>query len=344
MKRVCLSLPVVVLLFFLVDGCGSSPHPIPQRFFRTNLFLETVYTVEILSSRPNEEVYPAYNQVVRELTHLEDVVSFDIPDSEINRINCFAFQHPVEMSPEFCCLLQTAHEFYQKTDHKFDITVQPLLQLWGFYRRKQEEPDPHLLASTVNKTGFQNISINWKKQTVFFQNQTVKLDFGGFIKGYALDRCVTILRSAGFKNFFINFGRSSQYGLGPGTGAGWIVNIALPGEDRSSNLKVYLDGVALSVSFGSVGWHSQDGIWHSMIIDPGNGFPVNGPEIVMVISDLGAQSDAWSTALCVHEDLMEQKLFTSYGLQAVAILNKEEAAQFYPSHSAASSFFLTTHP
>ncbi|MBN2430343.1 MAG: FAD:protein FMN transferase [Acidobacteria bacterium] len=341
--RRCLFL---LLALGLLAACPStdSPPSATTCFIRRNLFLGTLYTVTIYHHQPTGKVYAAYEQLVRDLNRLEAMTSFQSPDSEIRRINNSAGGSRIALSRPFARLLDTADRYYRETDGCFDVTVHPLLAEWGFYRQKQSDPDPRQMSAILARIGFHRL--HWQPGTaeLLIPEGGVQLDFGGMIKGVAMDRAVTILRSAGLTNFHLDFGRSSHFAAGPADGRGWRIPIATPRNPEQVLLEARLDGYALAISAGGADWHSRSGQSYSLIVDPRNGQPATTPTMSVVISARATAADAWSTALLVDEGLLQKRTSLSPDLTAAAVITPGGVIRWYPDRVTVRPFFPDPSP
>jgi thiamine biosynthesis lipoprotein len=334
-----------LLSFCLVLACQvGDDTPSATRFSRQNLFLGTIYTVTVNHRRPPAEVYGVYERVVRDLNRLERMVDFQSSGSDISRINSAAGGTQLDVSPAFARLLDDAARYFRDTNGCFDITVHPLLAEWGFYRQQRLDPDPARIDDIRRRVGFHRVHWPTESGRLQIPDGGVQLDFGGMIKGVALDRAAALLRADGLDNFHLGFGRSSHFAVGPGEGQGWRIPVAAPRHPGRPLLTAILDGQALAVSAGGEDWHTPQGERYSMIVDPRSGRTVRAPKMAAVVSPEGATADAWSTALLVDEGLQLLGWGEAGRPAAAVILTEDDSLRWFPDRIMAQRFFNLAAP
>ncbi len=135
-------------------------------------------------------------KVEDELERIEASLSHWRGDSETALFNQSATTNAMDASDEFLLLLEKAGELHRRTDGMFDVTVEPLVDLWGFgpSGELQREPNDLELKEALSKVGFEKIAIDMKSKLVRKLVPELKIDFGALLQGYAVDRVVALLR------------------------------------------------------------------------------------------------------------------------------------------------------
>ncbi len=330
---------ILLALTALQPGCQAPNPDTPRLYQRKNLFLNTVYSIRIYSRRSPETMYRTCRHIARELATLEQAVSFDRAGGDIYRLNRDAARRPVSVSPAVFDLLREAGRLYEQTDHVFDVTVKPLLNAWGFYIAHRQQPDPVTLHRQARSIGFHHVHLDPITRSVRFDDPAIQIDLGGLVKGYALDQAVRILRDEGYDNFYLNFGRSSHYGLGPGTGSGWPVEIGGPTGTGHPLATLTLDGLSLSVSDTGRTWQSAGGERYSFILDPRTGSPIDTVRTVAVLARRGVIADAWSTALGVDPRPLFKLSPSTSGCLAAVVFRDHAPPLFWPAPATARHYF-----
>ncbi len=255
----------------------------------------TLYDTE--TDRCRQAMRAAFDEILR----LEDLLSPFKPGSELSRINRMAPYGPVKADPEMVALIQQALAFSHLTQGALDLTITPLMKLWGF--RKQENlvapPTTEQIQKTLKFVGYQKVIVDIDHSTVKYLSEGIEIEFGSIGKGYAVDRVVQILRKYGISQAMVNFG-SSIYTLGrPPAQDGWHIAIRHP-----RNTGHVIDVVVLKdCAIGTSGDYEQglwlEGQWYSHILNPKTGNPVTGTACTSVIAPTALQADALSTAAFV---------------------------------------------
>ncbi len=136
----------------------------------------------------------------------------------------------MRISPELFQLLSACLKYSRESEGAFDITVGPLMKVWGFYKGTGHLPHRAEVAAALTKVGYRHVHLDPKAQTVRFDQPGVELDPGGIGKGYAVDRMVDVLRKKGIQIALVAGSGSSIYGMGapPSEPRGWAIDIKNP--------------------------------------------------------------------------------------------------------------------
>jgi len=217
------------------------------------------------------------------------------PDSELSKVNREAADHPVEVGGELMRTLIFSREAFQRTHGIFDVTVGPLLDLWGFYRKEGHLPKDEEIKAALDKVGFDKVLIDESKKTVQFKTPGMYIDFGGIGKGLALDWAAQALRDQGVKSALLNAGSSSLVAIGTPPGEpGWKVRIRSPYNSNSAEIlaEVTIANESLSSSSASEKFFMLEGKKYGHIFDPRTGKPSeSGVLSATAIAPTGAMSE-----------------------------------------------------
>ncbi len=247
-----------------------------------------------------QSVVPIVYQAFDAIDRVEELFSTWRPESQASYVNNTAARQPVRVSREFFDLVAKAKAYWERTDGAFDLTVGPLMEVWGRYEDQAAVPSEDELAEIVNAIGMDKVILDEDNSTIAFETDKVRLDFGGIGKGYAVDEAARTLKDYGVENALINGGTSSFLAMGapPGLDA-WRISIRHP--YRPDDI---MDVVELrNESFGA------SGIFRNLmragdeevgdIVDPRTGRPVRDVLTVSVVGSTGAETDILATAFVV---------------------------------------------
>jgi len=230
-----------------------------------------------------------------EMYRLDRMLSNYRSSSEWSRVNRLAAEQPVAVSEELFTLLQRCVEFSRQSEGAFDISVGPLMKIWGFYRGSGRLPSKTEIAGALSKVGYQNLELDPAARTVRFRTPGVELDPGGIGKGYAVDRMIERLKAHGITSAMISAGSSSIYGLGaPPSDTGWTVKIRDPRRYTQTVAEVKLKDGSLSTSGDYEKFFEAGGKIYSHIMDPRTGYPATGVLSVSVMAPRTLDSEAWT--------------------------------------------------
>jgi thiamine biosynthesis lipoprotein len=231
-----------------------------------------------------------------EVSRLDRMLSNYRPDSEWSKVNREAAKGPVPVSEELFRLLEYCRDVNRLSEGTFDISVGPLMKVWGFYRGTGRLPAEREVAEAVRKVGFDAVELDAARRTVRFRKPGMELDPGGIGKGYAVDRMIEKLKDAGIGSAMISAGASSIYGLGaPPDDTGWTVKIRDPRAYRSTIEEIKLRDESLSTSGDYEKFFEAEGKIYSHIMDPRSGQPASaGVLSVSVLAPRTLESEAWT--------------------------------------------------
>ena len=243
----------------------------------------------------------AGEEALREITLLEEQLSFYDPASEISRINREAAVGPVRVSARLFSLLKTAQACTEKTRGTFDITIGPLMRCWGFVRSQGAWPSDQALFAAKTVTGMSLVRLGEADRTVEFARPGVAIDLGAIGKGFAIEEATALLRQCGVASALLHGGTSSIGAIGtpPEEPEGWPVGIADP-RDPSRNaatIRLRDEAFSLSATWGKAFWHQGTQFGH--VIDPRSGLPVQGAALAAVALSSATWCDALSTGLLI---------------------------------------------
>src|SRR4051812_7718664 len=254
----------------------------------------------------------AAEEALDEIQRLESKLSLYRADSEIAHVNARAAGESVRVSPELFRLLAQARQLHAETSGAFDITVGPLMKLWGFMGAQGVVPARDDLEKARERVGMDKLSLDPDSFSVRFLQPGLLIDLGSIGKGYAIERAAELLREAGITSALLHGGTSTSYAIGNSVAADhsieepspepWKVAIERPpldGGTASLLAVVPLRDAALSVSavWGKSFTAGESTYGH--VIDPRTGAPCDKTLLAAVSVESPTESDALSTALLV---------------------------------------------
>ena len=232
----------------------------------------------------------AFDEVVR----LDAELSNYKPASAWSQVNRYAAERPVAVPQDLFDLLQACLEYSRQSEGAFDITVGPLMKVWGFYKGSGHLPKPEEVKSAMANVGYQNILLDPATRTVRFARAGVEMDPGGIGKGLAVDRMVKVLREKGVEIGLVTAAGSSIYAMGAPPGeAGWTVSIRDPHDATRTVQDIVLKDESLSTSGSYEKFFEVQGKVFAHIMDPRTGYPAPGMLSVSVIAPRTLDSEAW---------------------------------------------------
>jgi thiamine biosynthesis lipoprotein len=260
----------------------------------------SVYTI-VAYGEERGKLLAAVDQAFEEVRRLDRMLSNYRPDSELSRVNREAAQGPVRVSEEFFRLLEACQQYSRESEGAFDITVGPLMKVWGFYKGSGRLPHRAEIRGVLGRIGYRRVTLDPNERTVRFERDGMSLDPGGIGKGYAVDRVAEILRASRVHAALVSAGSSSIFAIGAPPGEkGWKVSIRHPKDIRRSVDEVVLKDASLSTSGTSEKFFRAEGKLYSHIMDPRTGYPAQGMLSVTVVAPRGIDSEAWTKPVFIH--------------------------------------------
>lgn len=288
-----------VLISTLVVACAPSSPATPRMVVRSHQTMGS--EVRLTAWTANEaSAHASMSAVFDEFDRLDAMLSVWKPGSDVLKVNAAAGHSPVVVSPETIAVIRTAQQVSEWTDGKFDITFGALADIWKFdHDRDNRVPAPAEIAARLPLVDYHAVVVDDAAGTVFVSRPGVRLHLGGIGKGYAVDRAVAILRSAGLHNFMVQFGGdlfvAGESDIGP-----WRLGINDPrGAPNDSFAVVALRDSTLSTSGDYERFFISDGQRYHHILDPDSGQPARECVSVTIVAKTAMLADALSTGVFV---------------------------------------------
>lgn len=235
-------------------------------------------------------------EVVAEMDRLDKSMSPYIKSSELSLLNRDAGKRKVPVSKELVSLLATAHDISVMSEGAFDITYASIGYQYNY--REKIRPEKSAITSALAAINYQVITLDEINNTVRFINSDVKIDLGGIAKGYAIKRCISILKSAGVNHALMSAGGDTAL-LGDRQGRPWLVGIKHPRAEEKNAVHIPLSDEAISTSGDYERYFIEDGKRYHHIINPKTGDSARKVVSVSVIGKDATVVDALSTTLFV---------------------------------------------
>lgn len=258
------------------------------------------------------------------LAELDRQLSTYRADSDIAHFNDLPAGRCEPVSATIRKLVADAQRLSMETGGALDLTVEPLLDLWGFGPHGQGErvPSAEEIAATRQRIGYQNLRIDGER---LCKNAPLQVDFNSIAAGYAVDRVTARLESLGVENYLVEItGELKAKGRKPG-GAPWRIAIEAPRDDtRAAQKVVSLDGYAISTSGDYRNYFEQDGKRYSHTIDPQTGAPITHRLAEVTVADRsGLRADGLSTALMVMGEKRGLAFAEQQGIPVFLVIRQE---------------------
>jgi len=242
-------------------------------------------------------------QIEDEVIRLDTKLSRYSSKSMVQRINVEASQKPVRLDSEMWTLLSLCLTYHTLTQGAFDITIQPLLELWGFENASPQtlsKPTVGEIETCLERVGIRHLKLDAEHQSVAFAEAGVQIDFGAVGKGYALENVAHLLRENHIENAFVNFGGSSILALGTHPyGDCWRVGVQHPEHENRTIYEWELRNSAISTSGGAHQFVTAEGKQYAHVMHPQRGYPIPRSTMISVCASSALSAEILSTSLLV---------------------------------------------
>ena len=290
---------ILVLLCTLAVSLVVSPaaQAAPGKLTYTGKAMGTYVTVWFWTDKEADAARAA-ESVFKEMKRIDVEMTTWLPTSEVSKVNAAAGKKPVAVSAETFAVIARAQDVAKKSGGVFDISVGAFHGLWKFDEDMDGSlPDPKDVKARLALIGYKDIVLNKRKKTVFLKRKGMSITLGGIAKGYAVDRCVELLREAGFHDFMVQAG-GDMYISGTKGPEPWVVGIRDP---RSTELfaGMPIENHSFSTSGDYERGFVKEGVRYHHILDPRDGQPARASRSVTVRAKDAFTADAWSKVMFI---------------------------------------------
>ena len=255
--------------------------------------LDTAITLKVYGSKR----VVVLKKLEDKINELDEMLSTGKETSEVSRLNRSG---EAVLSPTVANLVKRSLGIYKKTDGLFDITIYPLMELWGFPTKNYKVPSEKEIEEKLKLVGSDKIDFNEETRKISFKNKGMEIDFGGIGKGYITDELVKILTDEKVESAIINLGGNVFGFRKKPDGSLWNIAIRDPNEPDKYMAAIRLEDSAVITSGGYERYFEENGIIYHHILDPRTGKPSDsGLKSVSIISKDGTLADALSTSLFI---------------------------------------------
>jgi thiamine biosynthesis lipoprotein len=319
---------IAIMLAALTANATSSDTPTAPRVipFRTRT-MGTWGTVNIATQDSAAIADPALASLLV-FHHVDSLMSNWTETSEVARINTEAGKGTITIDREVATVIARSLEVSRATDGAEDITVEPLVRLWGFLGGKPRVATADEIKTVMPRVGYRKIRFDEKTPAISFTRDDVRIDLGGIAKGYAVDIAAMVLRNTGVTNALVDLtGNMMAIGSAPGHD-GWVVGVRDPSGKETHFLRVHLHDEAISTSGTYEQFIDAGGKRYGHIMDPRTGWPSTGVSSVTVVSKSALTCDAWDTGLFVLGSERARRLAKARDDIAIIVIEPAAGGRF----------------
>jgi FAD:protein FMN transferase len=309
---------IILITVSIIAWTTVSANPSIQKISRSADSMDTFFTITVYSDN-SETADTAITEAFNEIKKLEAELSVYRDDSEVSRLN----RKKIIKSPseDLRINLEKALYYSNLSDGAFDITVQPILDLYDrSFIKKDSAPSAEMINRQLKKIGYKRIVVK-DGEIKIGDNQSITL--GGIAKGYAVEKAVEVLKRHDITMALVD-ASGNMRALGKKPDGAWNVALADPRDANNYITRIALDNNAVSTS-GDYERYFDDEMKYHHIINPKTGYSATELISATIVTDNAFDADALSTAVFVLGKEKGMKLIESLpGVEGLIITRERE--------------------
>ncbi len=265
------------------------------------------------------------------LKKVNQQMSIWIKDSEISRFNQYGKTDWFEISADTAAVIAESLRVSQISNGAFDITVGPLINLWGFGPEKQERqiPEEQQIREMMTRIGYQKLSVRHSPPSIKKENPKIYCDLAAIAKGFGVDRVAEYLDSKGFVNYLVEIGGEVRARGKNHKHQIWRVGIASPNGSFTLQKIVLLKDRSMATSGDYQNYFEKDGVRYSHTINPTTGRPITHRLASVTVTHTSCmKADALATAINVLGPEKGYELAVKENLPVFMILKERSGNDF----------------
>ena len=292
-----------LLLLSSVVVVGCSDDSLLPSYDLHGSTMGTTFNITLVAPPAEANLEHLQSSIQEKLEHIENIASTYRSDSELSRFNANPSTDWIVVNSEFCDMIAAAQNVSDTTGGAFDITVGPLVNLWGFGppQSELELPTDEEVAAAQGKVGSDKLQTDCEQSLLRKTIADVYVDLSGWAKGYAVDEIAALLDASQITNYLVEIGGELRVSGHNAEQRKFAIAVEKPLQNNEMDYSVVrLSNVAVATSGDYRNFYEHDGQRYSHTIDPRTGRPVTHELTgVTVITESTAYADAMATALLV---------------------------------------------
>lgn len=321
----------LLLITFSVLFLVSCSQP-PAEVHLSGPTMGTTYNVKYA---PTELITPTELQaeINQELININQLMSTYIQDSELSRFNQWNSTEPFPLSAQTIYVMREAKRLGDLSDGILDVTVGPLVNLWGFgpKARPDKIPSAAEVMAARQRVGLQRLEI--RENSARKTHPNLYVDLSTIAKGYGVDQVAEILEKHNIHNYLVEVGGEMRLSGSKTTGQPWRVAVEKPlTKERAVERIISVGDNAIATSGDYRNYYEDAGVRYSHLINPNTGAPINHNLVsVTVVAPSSMTADGLATALNVMGKEKALLLSEKYDLAVLLITKEKEGFKEYTS-------------
>jgi thiamine biosynthesis lipoprotein len=333
MQRLFFLLISGLFLLTLLTGCQQEKTK--ETIHLSGQTMGTTWSVAMPPGHDGIDAAALRQQLQKRLDLINHLMSTYAPDSELSRFNNQTGTDWFTISDETARVIELSLEISHLTAGAFDVSIGPLVELWGFgaAARGDKIPSDEQISAGLARVGYEKIKLRRDPVAVRKLSPELRIDLSAIAKGYAVDALSEILQQQGFRNYLVEIGGELQVSGQRGEGSPWQIAIEKPLESTREIATILpLTNTALATSGNYRNFYLEDGQRYTHILDPATGRPARHKlASVTVLDKTCTRADALATALMVMGEEKARQFCEAHQIAAYFLLHENDSIAVYTS-------------
>mgnify|MGYP002149845147 CR=1 FL=1 len=318
---------LIVGFLLSIIGCELDK-PKVYAFSYVGTTMGTSFSIKSGYLPPEISIKQLQELITTRLNEINQRMSTYINDSELSKLNQAQTTDNQKVSPELFKVLKTSEEISTLSRGAFDITIAPLVDLWGFGPdvSSLKAPPTKDINALLVRSGYQKLQLNTVSLTLKKLLPELSMDLSALAKGYAVDEVALILEQQGIQDYLVEIGGELRLKGKNLQNKKWRIAIEKPNiQQRELQKVIAISDIAMATSGDYRNFFEQEGVRFSHTIDPRTGSPVTHKlASVTVLHSSSMYADAWATAFMVLGSEQAYKIAEQQKIAAFFIIKTEQ--------------------
>ncbi|WP_083527159.1 FAD:protein FMN transferase [Alteromonas stellipolaris] len=317
-----IALAVIAMSILFIASCSEKPLSVVHLQGQT---MGTTYNIKYVLGEGETAVEGLQEEIDAKLVNINKMMSTYDTTSELSRFNQYRYSDNFAVSKETLTVVNEALRLARLSDGVLDVTVGPLVNLWGFGPNKRPEKVPTQadIDAVRDYVGYEKLSTT--PTGLMKANPMLYVDLSTIAKGYGVDEVAAILDAHDLQHYLVEIGGEMRVKGERGDGSEWLIAIEKPVTTERAVQKVVSIGTnAIATSGDYRNYYEEDGKRYSHLIDPNTGAPITHDLVsVTVVNPSSMIADGLATAFNVMGweraiDLAEQEQLAVFLIRRTA--------------------------
>ena len=328
------SLPIISFLLLALT-CGCQQGETSDKLRLSGQTMGTTWSLNMVPGSSGTDSAVLKQLLQARLDQINGLMSTYDPESELSRFNTLTSTDWYPVSEDTARVIEVSQEISVLSGGAFDISIGPLVEIWGFgtAERREKIPTEGQVRENLARIGYKNIHLRRGPTVIRKQIPELQIDLSAVAKGYAVDALAKILDQQGINNYLLEIGGELQISGHRGDDSPWQIAIEKPLEEVREVATIFpLTNTALATSGNYRNFYVKDGQRYSHTIDPVSGKPIRHKlASVTVLARTCARADALATALMVLGEEKGRQFCEKNQIAAYFLIHERTSMTVYAS-------------